>query len=122
MSYGKQKTTVEEDFKYWFERHLKREQRQMNLTDGAFAEHLGISAESLYDYYNKGTIPASTTLIKIISKCSIEFLADIIATAGLHDKYSIISTEAYNKLLAPKVENASVETKVFVGTVRGRSN
>ena len=101
MSYGKEKTTVEEYYKDSFPRLLNREQRKLGFTNGRYAEHLGISVESLEDYYNKGTLPGSATLIKIMSKLTVDFLADIIAAAGLHDRYSIISndTMAENKQL-----------------------
>ncbi len=105
MSYGKGNTTVEKYFAMEFPYLLQREQRERGMKCGEFAEHLGISVESLEDYRNRGALPRSDTLIKIISKCSIEFMADILATAGLSDKYSIINTPARQENSQPEIEN-----------------
>ena len=91
MSYGKENTTVEKYFAEEFPFLIAREQRQHNAKSIDFAAYLGISVESLEDYRHGRSLPRADTLIKIINKCSIEFMADVIATAGLHDKYSIIS-------------------------------
>jgi transcriptional regulator with XRE-family HTH domain len=92
MSYGNGNTTVEKYFAQEFPYLLMREQRNRGTKCAEFAAYLGISLESLENYRNGISVPRADTLIKIISKCSVEFLADVIAIAGLHDKYSIVSS------------------------------
>lgn len=96
MSHEKAKPTVEEYFAEEFPYLLMREMRYMDMKRERFAEYLGVSVEQLDQYRSGKGIPRSDTLIKIMSKLRVEFLADIFATVGIHDKYSIISNT--NKL------------------------
>ncbi len=91
MSYGKRNEAVEQYFAHEFPYLLAKDKRRLGLNNTEFAEYLAISLESLENYLNGASVPRSDTLIKILSKCSIEFLADIFATTGLHDKYAIVS-------------------------------
>ena len=83
MSYGNEKTTVEKYFSLEFPYLLSREQRELGMKCGDFAEFLGISVESLENYRNNSVLPRSDTLFKIISKLRIEFVQDLLLTAGI---------------------------------------
>lgn len=108
MSYGNGNTTVEKYFAMEFPYLLAREQRERGLKCGEFASYLGISVESLEDYRNDGAIPRSDTLWKIISKCSPEFIADLLLTAGIQAQYSITSNQNKPSSDTPTVEKVGI--------------
>lgn len=83
MSYVKEKLTVEEYYEDELPRALRRHQRALQLTDGKFADYLGIGVDNLRKYYNEGTLPGSTTLMKLFSKLGKQFVLEILFTAGI---------------------------------------